>query len=132
MRIEAITIETKKGEKITTASNEDEEAIRTEKMFLEPQVWDTEGLDEEQAKKGMMKEAESMKKQGVFTEVDVNDIPEEQRKSIIDSRWVPRQKGNEVRAGIVAKGFTETINDLDDIYASTPIFQILRILLTLN
>jgi hypothetical protein len=31
----------------------------------------------------------------------------------------------------VAKGFTERINDLDDIYASTPIFQILRILLTL-
>ena len=130
MRIETITIETKKGEKITTASNEGEEAIRTEKMLLEPQIWDTEGLDEEQTKKGMMKEAESMKKQGVFTEVDVNDIPEEQRKSIIDSRWVLRQKG-EVRARIVAKGFTETINDLDDIYASAPIFQILRILLTL-
>ena len=39
----------------------------------------------------MMKEAESMKKQGVFTEVDVNDIPEEQRRSIVDSRWVFRR-----------------------------------------
>ena len=31
----------------------------------------------------------------------------------------------------MAKGFTERFNDLDDIQASTPIFQILRILLTL-
>ena len=31
----------------------------------------------------------------------------------------------------MAKGYKEVVNDLDDIYASTPIFCILRILLTL-
>ena len=131
LRIDAVTITTKKGEKITTASNEDNEEIEHEKMLLEPQVWDTDGLDKEQTKQGMKKEAESMKKQGVFKEVNINDVPQQHRNNIIDSRWVLRQKGNEVRARIVAKGFTERINDLDDIYASTPIFQILRILLTL-
>ena len=42
-----------KGEKITTASNEEEqeEAFRTEKMLPEPQVWDTEGLDEDKQRK---------------------------------------------------------------------------------
>ena len=131
LRIDSVTITTKKGEKIITASNEDNEEIEHEKMLLEPQVWDTDGLDKDQTKQGMKKEAESMKKQGVFKEVDINDVPQQHRNNIIDSRWVLRQKGNEVRARIVAKGFTERINDLDDIYASTPIFQILRILLTL-
>ena len=54
-------------------------------MLLEPQVWDTEGLDKEQIKQGMKKEAESMKKQGVFKEVDVNDAPQQHRNNIIDS-----------------------------------------------
>ena len=84
-------------------------------MLLEPQVWDTEGLDKEQIKQGMKKEAESMKRQGVFKGVGINDVPQQHRNNIIDSRWVLRQKGNEVRAGIVANGFTERFNDLDDI-----------------
>jgi len=89
--------------------------MENEKMLLEPQVWDTEGLDKEQTKQGMKKEAESMKRQGVFKGVGINDVPQQHRNNIIDSRWVLRQKGNEVRARIVAKGFTERFNDLDDI-----------------
>ena len=85
LRVDAVTITTKKGEKITTASNEDNEEMENEKMLLEPQVWDTEGLDKEQIKQGMKKEAESMKKQGVFKEVDVNDAPQQHRNNIIDS-----------------------------------------------
>ena len=92
MRIDAITITTKKREKITTASNEGNEEIENEKMLLEPQVWDTEGLDKDQTKQGMKKETESMKKQGVFKEVDINDVPQQHRNNIIDSRWVLRQR----------------------------------------
>ena len=40
-------------------------------------------------------------------------------------------KGNNVRARIVAKGYTESVNDLDDIYASAPIFCVLGTLLTI-
>ena len=36
-----------------------------------------------------------------------------------------------MRAMIVAKGYTESVNDLDDIYASTPIFCVLKALLTI-
>ena len=43
-----------------------------------------------------------------------------------------RDKGNIVRARIVAKGYTETVTDLDEIYASTPFFCVLRVLLTLS
>ena len=79
----------------------------------------------------MNKEIESVKKHQVFTQININDIPPEDRKNLIQSRWVHREKGTEVRSRIVAKGYNEVVNDLDDIYASAPIFCILRILLTL-
>eukprot|EP00435_Cladocopium_sp_Y103_P034718 s2074_g9.t1 len=72
-----------------------------------------------------------MKEQGAYTEAHISQLTPEQRKKIIKSRWVLRQKGNTVRARIVAKGYTEEINDNDDIFASTPIFCVLRMLLVL-
>ena len=72
-----------------------------------------------------------MKQQHVYMEVGINTLTPEQRKNIIQSRRVLRDKGNKVRARIVSKGITETVTDLDDIYASTPTFGVLRTLLTL-
>ena len=91
----------------------------------------TDGLDKQKTIEGMKQEILSMKQQQVYMEVDIDTLTPEQRKNIIQSRWVLRDKGNKVRARIVAKGFTETISDLDDICASTPIFCVLRTLLTL-
>ena len=45
MRIQAVTITTKKGDKITTASCEDEQEADVERMLQEPFVYDNEGLD---------------------------------------------------------------------------------------
>ena len=131
-RINTLTVTTRKGARITTASNEDEEEQdNIERMLQEPQVHDNEGMDPKKVQQGMKKEADSMKAQNVFTEIDYNDVPPQFRNQIIESRWVNKPKDNEVRCRIVAKGFLETIQDLDTIYASTPIFGILRILLTL-
>ena len=131
MRIQAVTITTKKGDKITTASCEDEQEAEIERMLQEPFVYDNEGLDPKKVQQGMKKEAQSMKGQEVFTEVNYNDVPDEYKSKIIESKWVNKPKQDEVRCRIVAKGFLETIQDLDTIYASTPIFGILRILLTM-
>ena len=131
MRINAVTVTTKRGEKITTTSCEDEQEAETEKALLEPMVHNTEGLDKKKTIEGMTHEIEQMKKQGVYTEVDINDLTPEQQATIIESRWVLGDKGDKVRARIVAKGYTEHIEDADAIYASTPIFCILRILLTI-
>ena len=60
-----------------------------------------------------------MKPEQVYMEVDINTLTPEQRKNIIQSRWVLRDKGNKVRARIVTKGFTETVTGLDDIYVNT-------------
>ena len=78
-----------------------------------------------------------MKTQGVYEEIDVTkptpqQIQELDLDNIIESRWVYRSKGDEVRARIVAKGYTEHIEDQDDVYASTPLFAVLRILLALS
>ena len=131
MRINAVTVTTKRGETITTTSCEDEQEAETEKILLEPMVHNTEGLDKKKTIEGMKHEIEQMKKQGVYTEVNINDLTPEQQATIIESRWVLRDKGDKVRARIVAKGYTEQIEDADTIYASTPIFCILRILLTI-
>ena len=98
--------------------------------YKNPLVYDNEGLDPLKVQQGMKKEAQSMKTQGVFTEMNYN-VPEEHKNKIIESKWVNKPKQDEVRCRIVAKGFLETIQDLDNIYASTPIFGILRILLTM-
>ena len=79
----------------------------------------------------MNNEIESMKKPQVSTEVNIHDISPEERKNLIQSRWIHREKGTEVRSRIVAKGYNEVVNDSDNIYISTPIFCILRILITL-
>ena len=91
----------------------------------------TDGLDKQKTIERMKQEILSMKQQQVYMEVDINTLTPEQRKNIIQSRWIPRDKGNKVRARIAAKGFTETTNGLDDIYASTPLFCVLRTFLTL-
>ena len=132
MRIQAVTITTKKGDKVTTASCEDEQEADVERMLQEPFVYDIEGLDPLKVQRqGMKKEAQSMKTRGVFTGMNYNDVPEEHKNKIIESKWVNKPKQDEVRCRIVAKGYLETIQDLDNIYASTPIFGILRILLTM-
>ena len=87
---------------------------------MEPMVSNTEGLDKQKTSEGMKNEIDSMKKQQVYVEVDIDTLTPEQRKNIIQSRWVLRDKGNNVLPRIVAKGYTETVNDLLDIYASEP------------
>ena len=55
----------------------------------------------------------------------------EQQANIIESRWVLKPKHNKVRAHIVAKGYTEPVTDHDLLFASTPLFCILRVRLTM-
>ena len=131
-RITAITVKTNKGQEITACSSEDTNEHTTEMILLEPIINDTEGLDKQLTTQGMKKEVQQMKQQNVYTEVHIDTLTPEQRKNIIQSRWVLRNNGTEVRARIVAKGFTEPVAGIDNIYASTPIYSVLRLLLTLS
>ena len=132
LRASAVTVTTKRGDKVKAVSNEDQQEVETEKILWEPWVTNTEGLDQEQTTEGMKQEIRSMKAQQVYTEVSYNTLTAEQRNKTIKSRWVLRQEGDIFRARIAAKGYTEEVKDNDDIYASTPIFCVLRLLLTMS
>ena len=104
-----ITIKTAKGDTITTASSEDTaEQDNINKILKDPNIDDNEGFDEDKLKAGMNKEIESMKKHQVFTEVHLNDIPLEDRKNLIQSRWVHREKRTEVAAELWLKASTRS------------------------
>ena len=77
-------------------------------------------------------EVQQIKDQSVFTEIDGNTMTPKQKENIIELRWVLKQKHNEVRARIVAKGYTEPVIDHDLLSASTPLFCTLSVLLTMT
>ena len=124
------TVTAKTGEEITATTIDDPDEAATERILLEPFVANMEGFDKQKTIKGMKHEVGQMKTQQVYTEAKHDDLTPEEQSNIIESKWVFRDKTTEVRARILAKGFTEVINHLDSIYASTPMFCILRILLT--
>ena len=126
-----MAVTTRDGKHVETTSNEDPQEIENERILLEPILHGTEGLDPTKVATGMKKEIQQMKEQGVYTETDGNTLTTEQWSNIVESIWVLRPKQQEVRARMVAKGYTENISDNDLIYASTPLFCILRILLTM-
>ena len=96
-----------------TTSNEDAEEINNERILQEPILHDTEDLDPQKVAQGMKKEVQQMKDQSVFTEIDGHMTTPEQHANIIESTWALKQKHNEVRARIVAKGYTEPVTDHD-------------------
>ena len=79
----------------------------------------------------MTKEMTSMINQGVFEEITNDQATPEELDNIIGSKWVHRDKGEEVRCLFVGLGYDENIKDKDDIYASTPLFAILRVILAI-
>ena len=117
MRINTIKFTTKDGKQMETTSTEDTEEIENETILLERITHDTEGLDPQQVAQGMKKEVQQMKDQSVFTEIDGNTMTPEQQANIIEPRWVLKQKHDEVRARIVAKGYTEPVTDHDLLFA---------------
>eukprot|EP00435_Cladocopium_sp_Y103_P033687 s2305_g8.t1 len=129
-RINAITIQMKNGQQVTTATCEDPTEAKTEQRLLEPIIKDPQGFDEEKLKKGMIKEMTSLVNQGAFEEITLDQATEEEKRNIIGSKWVHRNKGDEVRSRISGLGCDEVIKDADDVYASTPLFAILRVFFT--
>ena len=130
-RINAVTVKLKNGKPVTTATCEDPMEAKIEERLLEPIIRDHQGFDPEKLKKGMIKEMTSMINQGVFEEIIIDQATPEELDNIIGSKWVHRDKGEEVRCRIVGLGYDENIKDEDNIYASTPLFAILRVILAI-
>ena len=61
LRISAVTVTTKRGDKVKAVCNEEKQEVNTEKMLLELWVTNTEGPNREQTIEGMKQEIRSMK-----------------------------------------------------------------------
>ena len=70
----------------------------------------------------------SMKNFDVYVELLADSLTPEQLKKVIKSRWVFRWKGDEIRARLCAKGYSQDITNMDT-FASTPLLLTLKILL---
>ena len=80
MRMNAIKFTTRDGKQMETTS-EDTEEINNERVLLEPITHDTEGLDPQHVSQGMEKEAQQVKDQSVFTEIDGNTMTPERKQT---------------------------------------------------
>ena len=129
-RISAVT--TKQDLEVPVAVNQDEKELLLMKTLENPHIWyNTESPHEEEAA-GMTKEMKSMRDFGVFDEVDIDKVPREALESAISTRWVKlRKPDGTVRCRIVARGYTQQVEDKDETFASTPSLTTLRLLLTL-
>ena len=122
-KINAVTLPN--GKFITPYTNDDTSEDQ-------PIIFDNEGYDETQLLEGMKHESNQMKLHDVYDEVDASTVDDNVIREAIPTRWVHRKKGPGVRSRIVAKGYTEKIEDEDSVYASTPMFTTLRTLLALQ
>ena len=130
LRVSAVTVTTKRGDKVPGSLQRRPTRSRNREDPSRTVGHQHRRFGQEQTTEGMKQEIRSMKAQQVYTEVSYNTLTSEQRNKIIKSRWSFRQKGDIVRARIVAKEYTEEVKD--NVYASTPIFCVLRLLLTMS
>ena len=96
MRINVVTVTLNNGKQVTTATSEDQQEVRNEQRLLEPIIYNTEGFDPTKVKQGMMKEMSSMRQQEVHDQVHISETTQEERANIIESKWVHRDKAEEV------------------------------------
>ena len=129
-RISAVT--TKQDLEVPVAVNQDEKELLLMKTLENPHIWYSTEFPREEEAAGMTKEMKSMRDFGVFDEVDIDKVPREALESAISTRWVKlRKPDGTVRCRIVARGYTQQVEDKDETFASTPSLTTLRLLLTL-
>ena len=130
-RVAAVT--TKSDLEVPVHVNQDERELLLAKTLENPQVWyETEFAYEEEVA-GMKKEMLSMKNFDVFDEVPTSSLSEEALSEAISTRWVNvRKSDGTVRCRIVVRGYTQQVDDRDELFASTPSLTTLKLLLTLS
>jgi hypothetical protein len=120
-------VSTKKGHAIDVATNDATDELKLDDPLLTDSMMSEFPTDK--LREGMNEEMDSMRHFNVYTELRATDLTDEERRQAIKTRWVLRWKGNKVRARLVAKGYSQRVDDPDDTYASTPLLTTLKLLL---
>ena len=130
-RVAAVT--TKSDLEVPVHVNQDERELLLAKTLENPQVWYETEFPYEEEVAGMKKEMLSMKNFDVFDEVPTSSLSEEALSEAISTRWVKvRKSDGTVRCRIVVRGYTQQVDDRDELFASTPSLTTLKLLLTLS
>ena len=130
-RVAAVT--TKSDLEVPVHVNQDERELLLAKTLENPQVWYETEFPYEEEVAGMKKEMLSMKNFDVFDEVPTSSLSEEALSEAISTRWVKvRKSDGAVRCRIVVRGYTQQVEDRDELFASTPSLTTLKLLLTLS
>ena len=131
-RVAAVT--TKSDLEVPVHVNQDERELLLAKTLENPQVrYETEFPYKEEVA-GMKKEMLSMKNFDVFDEAPTSSLSEEALSEAISTPWVKvRKSDGTVRCRIVVRGYTQQVDDRDELFAySTPSLTTLKLLLTLS
>ena len=120
--------------------NADHQEAQSEEELLQGlilQEWyqgDLQGYSADQIKEAITKELKQIGPHGhdAYDPVPLSQLSQEERRSIIESRWVigPRP-GSELKGRFCAKGFKQIISR-DDKYASTPQATTLKLILLMS
>ena len=130
-RVAAVT--TKSDLEVPVHVNQDERELLLAKTLENPQVWYETEFPYEEEVAGMKKEMLSMKNFDVFDEVPTSSLSEEALSEAISTRWVKvRKSDGTVRCRIVVRGYTQQVDDRDELFASTPSLTTWKLLLTLS
>ena len=124
------TLSLRTGEEVRISVNEDTEP--TTMTYDAPCVYDPGDFPPEELSKAMMHEMASMRHFDVFEEAPISSLPPNTVHIAIATRWVHRWKGDSVRSRLVCRGFTETVTDEDQTYASTPLLVVVKLLITVT
>ena len=126
-------VTSKEGLEVPVAVNQDEKELLLNKTLEDPQLWYETEFPRDEEVAGMQKEMRSMRDFDVFDEVDTKTLSEETLSKAISTRWVKvRKSDGKVRCRIVVRGYTQEVNDRDEVFASTPSLTTLKLLLTLT
>ena len=129
-RVAAVT--TKSDLEFPVHVNQDERELLLARTLENPQGWyETEFPYEEEV--AGMKEMLSMKNFEVFDEVPTSSLSEEALSEAISTRCaIVRKSDGTVRCRIVVRGYTQQVDDRDELFASTPSLTTLKLLLMLS
>jgi hypothetical protein len=109
------TVQLKGGTQIEASVNEDRIDFDMAKIA---EIARHERLDPNKTLLGMKVEIEAMQTLDVFDLINLSDVPVGHQ--VIGTRWVLKEKGDGVRARVVAQGYNQELELDQSTYASTP------------
>ena len=118
---------TKRGITIPVAVNEELTILDTADLTLLPEK---ENYDQEKLRKGLDAEMAAMHAHDVYEPVLRESLTYEEQQNIIKTRWLLKEKGDDVKARLIVQDYERQVPDRDDIYASTPGMTTVKLLLT--